>query len=126
MVVKDGPLFLVFDVLGGQHYISEHLKGLDPLPLVFGERLDLVNHQGDVIVVSLLLRYLGKSHHLLKFLAIESRQVILYVLGYRALQATYKLFVRFQPNVHVVYEEELVREEEIRDDDFHDALELLN
>jgi hypothetical protein len=67
-----------------------------------------------------------KSHHLLKFLAIESRQVILYVLGYRALQATYKLFVRFQPNVHVVYEEELVREEEIRDDDFHDALELLN
>jgi len=126
LVVEDGPLFLVFDVLGGQHYVSEHLKGLDPLPLVFGERLDLVNHQGNVIKVSLLLRDLSEGHHLLKFLAIESRQVILYVLGYRALQATYKLFVRFQPNVHVVNEEELVREEEIRDDDFHDALELLN
>ena len=126
MVVEDGSLFLVFDILGGQHYVSEHLKGLDPLTLVFGERLDLLNHQGNVILVSLLLRYLGKSHYLLKFLAVESRQVILYVLGYRALQAIYKLFVRFQPNVHIVNEEELVREEEIRDDDFHDALEFLD
>jgi hypothetical protein len=85
LAVEDGPLCLVFDVHGGQHYVSEHLKGLDPLPLVFGELLDLVNHQGDVIVVSLLLRYLGEAHHLLKLLAVESRQVILYVLGYRAL-----------------------------------------
>jgi hypothetical protein len=51
---------------------------------------------------------LGKSHHLLKLLVVESLQVCLYVLGYRALQAIKKLFVRFQPNVHIVDEEELV------------------
>ena len=71
MVVEDGPLFRVFDVLGGQHYVSEHLKSLDPHALVFGELLDLVNHQGGVIEVSLPLRYFGKSHHLLNFLADE-------------------------------------------------------
>ena len=37
-----------------------------------------------------------------------------------------ELFVRFQPDVHIVDEEEFVREEEIRDDDFHDSLELLD